>query len=168
MLSVPAADFAVRLADEGVPLRAIARATNIPSDDLRLQLQEAQMDGRLLTLPRDDWPPGFPRDQRALQLSRIASENKDVLYIAVQQLFRLWLSEVPLLLGLVQHSQLSKKRTDMAEKTVNVHICRIRKQLRPFEVDIKTLWGFGYQMTMSHRRKTMDIILQRVATAPTL
>jgi Transcriptional regulatory protein, C terminal len=162
------ADFAVRLADEGVPLRAIARASNIPSDDLRLHLQEAQMEGRLLSLPRDDWPPGFPRDQRALQLSRMASENRDVLFIAVQQTFRLWLSEVPLLLSLVQHAQMSKKRSDMAEKTVDVHICRMRKQLQPFEVKIKTLWGYGYQMTVDHRRRTMDIILQRVATVPTL
>ena len=98
----------------------------------------------------------------------MASENRDVLFIAVQQIFRLWLSEVPLLLALVQHSQMSKKRTDMAEKTVDVHICRMRKQLKPFEVDIKTLWGYGYQMTMANRRRTMDIILQRVAAAPTL
>jgi Transcriptional regulatory protein, C terminal len=168
MLGMPAVDFAVRLADEGVPLRAIARASNIPSDDLRLHLQEAQLDGRLLTLPRDDWPPGFPRDQRALQLSRMASENKDVLFIAVQQIFRLWLSEVPILLALVQHTQMSKKRSDMAEKTVDVHICRMRKQLKPFEVKIKTLWGYGYQMSAGHRRRTMDIILKHVATAPVL
>src|SRR4029077_5381528 len=98
MLGMPTVDFAVRLADEGVPLRAIARATRIPSDELRDALYEAQQEGRLLELPRDDWPPGFPRDQRALQLSRLAVENKDALFIAVQQLFRLCKSEVPLLL----------------------------------------------------------------------
>ena len=61
--------IAVRLADEGVPLRAIARATNTPSDQLRTKLREARDEGRLLDLPKEDWPPGFPRDQRALQLS---------------------------------------------------------------------------------------------------
>src|SRR3954465_15888923 len=66
--ALPAVDFAIRLADEGVPLRAIARATKIPSEELRTALEEARDDGRLIELPRDDWPPGFPRDQRALQL----------------------------------------------------------------------------------------------------
>lgn len=168
MLGMPAVDFAVRLADEGVPLRAIARATNIPSDDLRLQLQEAQMDGRLLELPRDDWPPGFPRDHRALQLSRMTSENKDAIFVAIRQTFCLQPSEVPLLLAMTQHTQMSKKRMDMSEKTVDVHICRMRKQLRPFEIYIKTIWSFGYQMTVEHRRRVMDIILQRVANAPIL
>lgn len=168
VLGLPAADFAVRLADEGVPLRAIARATKIPSEDLRLQLYEAQQEGRLLELPHDDWPPGFPRDQRALQLSRMVVENKDALFIAVQQIFRLWQSEVPLLLALVQHDAMSKKRDAMVEKTVDVHICRMRKQLRPFEVLIKTIWGYGYQMSVEHRRRTMDIILRHVAALPTL
>ena len=64
-------DIAVRLADQGVPLRAIARAVRMPSSDLREQLHEALSDGRLLELPCDDWPPGCPKDQRALQISRM-------------------------------------------------------------------------------------------------
>ena len=63
-------DIALYLAIEGVPIRAIARATHIPSSELREKLLDAQSDGRLLELPHDDWPPGFPRDQRALQLCR--------------------------------------------------------------------------------------------------
>jgi Transcriptional regulatory protein, C terminal len=168
MLGMPTVDFAVRLADEGVPLRAIARATKIPSDDIRDVLFEAQRAGRLLELPRDDWPPGFPRDQRALQLSRMVVENKDALFIAVQQIFRLWQSEVPLLLALVQHDAMSKKRETMAEKTVDVHVCRMRKKLQPFEIVIRTVWGYGYQLSVEHRRKTMDLILRRVTSSPTL
>jgi hypothetical protein len=34
------------------------------------RLRLAQTTGALVELPRDDWPPGFPRYQRALQLSR--------------------------------------------------------------------------------------------------
>jgi Transcriptional regulatory protein, C terminal len=167
-LALPTADFAVRLADEGVPLRAIARATKIPSEDLRLQLHEAQLDGRLLELPHDDWPPGFPRDQRALQLSRLVVENKDLIFIAVRQLFRLQIVEVTLLLTLVQHDVMSKKREDMADKTVDVHICLMRKKLQPFGIAIKTVWGYGYQMSVEHRRRTMDIILRRVSSVPIL
>ena len=67
--------IAVRLADEGVPLRAIARATDIPSARLYETLTLAKMEGRLLELPRDDWPPGYPRDRRSLQLSRLVTKT---------------------------------------------------------------------------------------------
>jgi hypothetical protein len=40
-------DIAIRLAAEGVPLCAIARATRIPSAELREQLRAAQEEGRL-------------------------------------------------------------------------------------------------------------------------
>ena len=78
-----AASIAVKLADEGVPLRAIARATAIPSATLYEVLIEARTEGRLLALPRDDWPPGCPRDQRSLQLSRLVSENPDGLMLTI-------------------------------------------------------------------------------------
>jgi hypothetical protein len=168
MLGMPTVDFAVRLADEGVPLRAIARATRIPSDDLRDALFEAKREGRLLELPRDDWPPGFPRDQRALQLSRLVIENRGALFIAVQQVFHLQMAEVPLLLTLLQHDAMCKKRDDMAVKTVDVHICAMRKKLRPFDLMIRTIWGYGYQMAIDQRRRTMDIILRHVTAVPTL
>jgi hypothetical protein len=58
--------IAVAMADEGVPLRSIARVTRIPSSDLRERLRDAKDIGDLIALPSlDDWPPGFPRDQRA-------------------------------------------------------------------------------------------------------
>jgi Transcriptional regulatory protein, C terminal len=161
-------DIAVRLADEGVPVRAIARAVKVPSEILRQRLYEAQATGRLLDLPHDDWPPGFPRDQRALQLSRLVVENKEVVFVAVQRLFGIQRREVPLLLHLIQHDMMSKKRGAMSERTIDVHICRMRKQLRPFAVEILTLWGYGYKLSMSHRRKAMDIILRHVATLPIL
>lgn len=168
MLGMPTVDFAVRLADEGVPLRAIARATRIPSADIRDALYEAQRDGRLLELPRDDWPPGFPRDQRALQLSRLMAGNRRALFIAVQQVFSLQMAEVPLLLTMLQYEAMCKKRDDMTGRTVDVHICAMRKKLRPFGVTIHTIWGYGYQMAVDQRRKAMDIILRHVTSAPIL
>ena len=112
-------DIAIRLADEGVPLRAIARAIRIPSTTLREQLHEARSAGRLLDLPRDDWPPGFPRDQRALQLSRMVMANRDQLLVAMQQLFHLPPIGTNLLLVLMQHPVLLKERMDsMAAQTL--------------------------------------------------
>ena len=161
--TLPAVDFAVRLADEGVPVRAIARAICTPTEDLRQQLCEAQQTGRLLTLPRDDWPPGFPRDQRALQLSRLVVEDKTVLLRAVQYIFKLTPIEAQLLLDLVQHPNISKDRLYMTARTVYVHIHFLRKRLTPFNIEIATLWGYGFQLSSEHRYRVMDIILQRVA-----
>jgi DNA-binding response OmpR family regulator len=150
------------LADEGVPLRAIARATRIPSPDLRERLLEAQSDGRLLSLPRDDWPPGFPRDQRALQLSRLVVEHKETISLTVGRIFGLTTTEVKLLLVLLQNSSLDKDRADMSGRAVDVHVCHIRQRLQPYGVEIVTVWGFGYQLQARDRRKTMDIILRQV------
>jgi DNA-binding response OmpR family regulator len=156
----------IRLADEGVPLRAIARATKIPSADLREALTDAQSEGRLLELPHDDRPPGFPRDRRALQLSRLAVDDKDVLVLAVRQLFGLTPTEVRLLLAVLQHPLVIKSTTDGKAMGVRVHY--MRKRLAPFGIAITTLWGFGYQLSDPHRRTAMDLILTRVAGQPAL
>jgi len=160
-------EIAIRLADEVVPLRAIARAIKESSDVLRDRLRAAQAAGRLLDLPRDDWPPGFPRDQRALQLSRLVVENRDAVLLAVQQIFHMTPTEVGLLLVLLQHASLFKDRIDnmMPAKTVDVHICRIRKRLLPYGIEITTLWGNGYRLPLAGRRKTMDMIMQQVEAA---
>jgi DNA-binding response OmpR family regulator len=159
--------IAVRLADEGVPLRAIARATNTPSDQLRAQLRAARDDGRLLDLPKEDWPPGFPRDQRALQLSRMVTQDPEAVSLAAQQIFRLTATEVSLLMTLIQSPNVSRDRiNNMAPKTVDVHICRLRKALAPFGIAIETIQGYGYQLSDPHRRKAMDLILPRAPDAP--
>ena len=49
--------LAARLADEGVPICAIARALKIPSDDVRETLQDALGEGVIVEYPREDWPP---------------------------------------------------------------------------------------------------------------
>ena len=128
--------MAIRLADEGVPLRVIARAIKIPSADLRKRLTEAKLDGRLLEIPHDDWPAGFPRDQRALQLSRLVADNRDALVLAVRQLFRLTPTEVRLLLALIQHPMVIKPTTD--DKIIGVHMHYIRKRLAPFGIAISS------------------------------
>ena len=151
---------------KGVPLRAIARATNTPSDQLRAKLREAHDEGRLLDLPKEDWPPGFPRDQRALQLSHMVTQDPEAISLAMQQIFHLTATEVTLLMALIQNASVPKARwaARIAHKTVDVHICRIRQRLEPFGVAIETIWGYGYRLSDPHRRKAMDIILSRVQT----
>jgi hypothetical protein len=97
--ALDSSDVAIRLAHEGVPLRAIARAVQIPSSSLREQLHEALSDGRLLALPKDDWPVGLPREQRSLQLSRMVREDKSALSLAVGRIFSLTATEVEIAAG---------------------------------------------------------------------
>lgn len=155
--------IAVRLADEGVPMRAIARATSIPSTELYETLTIARMEGRLLSLPRDDWPPGCPRDQRSLQLARLVVENHDSLIIAIQELFELAPLPAKLMLLLVQHEQVPHARIDVAHKSFGVHVCKMRQRLFSHGLKIKTLWGYGYKLSAEHRSKAMEMILTRVA-----
>jgi DNA-binding response OmpR family regulator len=159
----PDTALTIRLADEGVPLRAIARATKQPSATVREQLQTARTGGYLLELPREDWPPGFPRDRRALQLSRMLVENRTALFLTTQKVFGLTKTEAELLLALTQNENLSKNaRADMVgmnQKTVDVHIHRVRRALAPFGIEIGTLWGYGYNLSTANRRKTMELIL---------
>jgi len=154
----------VRLADEGVPLRAIARATNTPSDILRDRLHEAQAEGKLLGLPREDWPPGFPRDQRALRLSRMVTQDPETASLAMQQVFRLTPTEASLLMILIQSPNVPRERLGMTYRTVDVHICHIRRRLAPYQISISTLWGYGYQLAADGRRRIMNLILTHTGT----
>ena len=158
-------DIALYLAIEGVPIRAIARATHIPSSDLREQLLDAKQTGRLLELPRDDWPPG-PRDQRPLQLSRLVVAHKDELVLAAARRFALTATEARLLLVLLQSPSLDKNRADMSTNCIGVHISRVRRQLRPFGVAIVTVSDFGYRLSAHDRRKAMGLILEHLARSP--
>jgi hypothetical protein len=158
--------IAIRLADEGVPMRAIARATHIPSTRLYQALVEARMQGRLLCLPRDDWPPGCPRDQRALQLSRMMTRDHDALILAVQKLFALPPRAAGLLLQLVQHERVSHEHTGVGPRVCNVYICQIRRRLAEHGLQIRTLWGYGYQLSQAHRHKAMELILTQLAPEP--
>jgi hypothetical protein len=154
--------IAIRLADEGVPLRAIARATDISSTRLYETLVEAKLSGRLLSLPRDDWPPGCPRDQRALQLSRLAAEHHDTLLLTIKRVFALPACAARLLMLLLQYEHVPHARVDIDHKALQVHICRMRKALQLHGLRIETLWGYGYQLPAEHRRRAMELVLARV------
>lgn len=155
-------EVALRLADEGVPLRAIARATALPSLELREFLTRSLQDGRLLSMPREDWPIGYPRDERAFRLSQLTTRNPASMIVQVQQLFGCTRAEANFLLALVQNDQVSKIRDDMAYKSVDVYVCRLRKLLEPLQISINTMWGYGYRMVPKDRQRILDMILAAV------
>lgn len=145
--------IAERLADEGVPLCAIARSVRIPSQDLREHLAAARDDGRLLDLPKEDWPPGFPRDERAAELSRKLVCDRGALLVAARQLFGLTVAEAELLLMLVQLAVVRSSNVTC------VRIHHLRRRLATFGITVTTLWGCGYRLSGPDRRKAIDLIL---------
>jgi DNA-binding response OmpR family regulator len=162
-------DLAVRLANEGVPVRAIARATQAPSADIRLQLERARSTGHLIDLPCDDWPSGYPREQRLLQLTRLVVKDSDSLQAAIRQIFRASPIESQMLLLLIQNQEVHQDRlrglSGSASEGIRVHLYRLRRYLQAFKLEIKTLYGYGYRMSPEHRRKALDLILDSVAVA---
>ena len=161
-------EVVVRLADEGVPLRAIARATHLPSETVRKELYTAKSDGRLSYLPREDWPPGCPREERALRLSRLVIEDRAGISHAIAKVFDLTSTEARLLLLMVQCARIDIGAIDMTDGLLKVHIHNLRKRLKPFDIIVETLWGNGYQLSVDDRRRVTSLVLAHVAALASL
>lgn len=164
--------IAIRMADEGVPLRAIARAVQIPSDDLRLIFQEAKDAGTLLDLPCEDWPVGSNRSSRSQAVATIASTPDEMLDLYVAHVFGATRLEAGILIPLLKrpearresiHDFIESRRTgaDVATeiKMVDVVVHKLRKKLAKFGVKIVTIWGWGYKMEPDDRKKAIDMLM---------
>ncbi len=163
-MTTEAHEIAIRLADEGVPLGAIARSVQLPSEELRRHLCVARDAGRLISLPRADWPPGFPREERAVELSRQIVSDREALAMAAKQLFNLTPGEAELFLMLLQPG-LIRRDVVTSTRVVYVHIHRLRKHLSAFGLHITTLWGYGYKLSDPDRRRAMELIMGREPVA---
>ena len=151
------AHIAIQLANEGVPLRAIARACKLSAEELRLQLIEAKDAGHLVDLPREDWPP-CPRAKRALQLTRLMVNNRELAHQAVMQTFDLTLTQAKLLTLLLRRVEVSRRQL-VEMSGIDVHVHYLRRRLKPFGVAIETLWGDGYRLSPNNRRKVLELVL---------
>lgn len=161
----------VRLADEGVPVRAIARAVSIASSDVYEMLRDALAAGMIVELPKDDWPPGSRRDARAA-FNGSPLETDEALQLACCRYFRATRLEAAILATLLKRSEVTKgqlhlvieqnrpsdNREETDPKMVDVVICHLRKKLKPFGLVIKTIWGVGYLITASDRERAAAIL----------
>src|SRR5215510_9970064 len=102
-------DIVIRLADEGVPVQAIARATGWPYADLHAELQAAQAVGHLIAIPCVDWPAGYPRDQKLKHLSPPVSAKPD-LEQTICRVFQVTPRLAQILILLLQHSEVHRDR----------------------------------------------------------
>jgi len=166
----------VRLADEGIPVKAIARALSTPSDQIYHLLRAAISAGKIIEMPRDDWPPKSRRSAREAFIGTNL-ENEEDLKCACARFFKCSPLEAAMLAamlrrdqvtkeqlhGVIEHSranQTTKEATD--QKMVDVMICKLRKKLRPFEIVIETMWGIGYLIPPKCREMAIRILNEEV------
>src|SRR5262245_45811476 len=112
-------------------------------------------------LPCEDWPPGYARDQRAVALRRVLTQDRTLRPPDVGRVFGLTLAEVSSFLILLQRDYLDKNSVPgMVAKCVDVHIHHLRRQLEPHGLAIETLWGEGYRISATDRQRATDMILR--------
>lgn len=170
---VPAMDLAIALADEGVPVRAIARSTKIPAEDVYDILKAAIAQGRLLDLPKPEWPAGTKKSARYQAENTVLSYDDDILSMACSAVFSLSRSQAHVFIAILRktpditkkhlHNVIEANRLDHDEPTdpkiVDVVIHNIRKKIERIDatLQIKTVWGKGY--TMEHDARTLALTI---------
>jgi len=169
---VLATAVAVRMADEGIPVRAIARATQLPSDEVYEALRDAISRGFIVEMPRDDWPTNTARGTRS-PFSGTHLDNEEALKCACTRYFKASPLEAAMLALMLKRDEVTKEQLhtvieqnrdpgkDPTEiKMVDVMICKLRKKLKTHELEVKTMWGLGYYMPRSARERATALLLE--------
>lgn len=161
--------IAVRLANEGVPLAAMARALQLPRELVRHELLAARHAGDIGAMPAEDWPPG----QRGMRVAgpipvarphregRLDFEARTIRLFVAMEVAGVHLTdrEARLLLLLADRDFCSKGwlheslAPEAEPKIVDVFICKLRAKMRPLQLRIGTVWGRGYRMPAVDRAR---------------
>ena len=164
--------IAVRLADEGIPIRAIARSLHIPSSDLYELLRSAIQAGTILEIPKDDWPPGTTRSQRS-PFNGTPLEDEHSLKCACARFFKCSPLEAVMLAAMLKRNEVTKQqlhhvieqnrpgdpaRDETDVKMVDVMICKLRKKLKEHDIKIETMWGLGYLIPAGDRERAIGLL----------
>lgn len=167
----------VRLADEGVPIRAIARATAVASSDLYETLREALQGGQILELPKDDWPIGSTRAGRNV-LVGTPLEQESAMRAACARVFKASPLEAGMLALMLRRNEVTKEQLHTVieqnrgdkdptdPKMVDVMICKLRKKLLLHGIKIETMWGTGYLIDATGRRHAIDLLSADALATP--
>jgi hypothetical protein len=161
-------DAAVNLADEGVPVRAIARSTRMSGEELYEVLKQAVTDGKLIELPKDDWPPGSRRSARASAQSPTLNLPDEVLRLACSKIFGVTRIQSAVVVAILRRPELTKDqihnviestRRQGAEPTqvkmIDVVVCHVRKRFKEHNIKLDTIWGIGYTLHPDERAKVL-------------
>jgi hypothetical protein len=167
----PMSAVIIRLADEGIPVRAIARATKVPSDEVYEALNEGISLGAILEMPKDDWPVGSNRASRSA-FRGTPLEDEEALKFSCARFFKATPLEAAMLAVMLKRVELTKAqlhqvvegnrqpgRVETDPKIVDVVVCHLRRKLKPFMVEITTVRGIGYMITPGSRDRAIAQLL---------
>jgi DNA-binding response OmpR family regulator len=162
----------IRAADEGVPIQAIKRIFKMLVDTVNIRelLATAVRAGRLIGLPREDWPPKVATDARTPQ-HKVAECDDDEMVFNISRQMKFTRLESRIFLVLIRRGQASREQLHDAveanrgypdettqEKIVDVVVCKLRKKLAPHGLILSTVHGQGYEMADAHREKAWQLI----------
>jgi len=166
------APIAVRMAVEGVPVAAIARALLLPFMLIQDALKEAACSGTLVSLPKPDWPPGQSKENR-LPTEYQAMLNDTALTGLCVRAFHLTPLQARVVSIMIRRPEATKEMVHQAiehgrdptkdktsAKMVDVVICGLRRRLsrEPYLLPIKTLRGIGYYMDAATRKRAINLL----------
>ena len=150
----------INLAYEGVPQRAIARALQLPANEVGEVVAEAVARGIIAEASEPEWPQGSCAPRHPAFAGPPIDEGT---LLAAAQSLALTKTQAALFLALVRrkfctteilHNIIESRRwahsTPTDHKIVTVMICNIRKRLRG-RYTIQTVQGSGYLMTAARR-----------------
>lgn len=165
------AEIAVRLADEGIPIRAIARAVKYSSENIRDVLHTALDCGQLVQMPRDDWPIGVARDRHIPDALSAKPVETEQMIFNIVRLFKVTKLQAAVFSVLIKRNEATKdilhqvteqrrlpNKEETDPKIVDVVICNLRKKLKPFGLKIMTAWACGYYMEPEHRARANSLL----------
>lgn len=174
-------DVAALLADEGVPVRVIARAMKVPGEEVYDILKIAINEGRLVDLPRDDWPAGT-RSTRSPSSIQVLALDNTTLRIACANRFKMTRLQAVVFLTLLRRTEVTKEQLHDAieynrpansdptdQKMVDVVICHIRRKLKKSKTDgtvyLRTIWGVGYSIPLEQRAHLLNVLADHLCGA---
>lgn len=163
---MPAADrLMIRLAAEGVPVLAIARALQAASELVDLRLARAVREGELVSAPADDWPGNarVPTNE-PLPVAEIGKAVDGLVTLGLTRQESLFAAAL-LVCGRVTNPQAHALMCGpgTTSKVVTVVAFRVRQTLRPHGVAIINLWGTGYRMGAADQARLRAAIVKAEA-----
>ena len=163
--------LAERFADEGVPVRAMARAFKQTAEAVREAVSLAIHAGRIVQMPRDDWPVGQARHDRSPSFMRQNRMDDENLIFTCIRLFKITRLQASFLAVLINRNEVSKEtlhqviesrrppgKEETDPKMVDVVICLLRQRLKPFNLKINTLWACGYYIEPVQRKQILEMV----------
>lgn len=173
----------IRMAHEGIPLKAIMRSLRLEQPVVESLLEKALTAGVIVEMPRDDWPPTSLRRNRVntlmqrpvsltgTTLDRAKMIDETSTLVALQEKLSLPPGLARLLIHFYNNDVLphervlsyldtiSRKRGEpISSKSVEVRVYQLRNALRPYGVTIRNYHGIGYKLL---NRDVLDEILWR-------